>query len=83
MLDRLLTDLRVATMDPARAAPYGALENAAIGVAGGKIRYVGPVKDAPAAKETIPPAGLWVKVCVRSCVVPFRSLTRLVSREVI
>lgn len=67
MLDRLLTDLRVATMDPARAAPYGALENAAIGVAGGKIRYVGPATDAPAAKETIPCDGRWASPALIDC----------------
>ncbi|MEZ5915579.1 MAG: hypothetical protein R3C42_08160, partial [Parvularculaceae bacterium] len=59
MLDRLFTDLNIATMDSARAAPYGAVENAAIGVAGGKITYVGPAKDAPAAKETTRCAGRW------------------------
>ena len=67
MLDRLLTDLRVATMDPARAAPYGALEKAAIGVAGGKIRYVGPAKDAPAATETIPCDGRWASPALIDC----------------
>jgi len=67
MLDRLLTDLRIASMDPTRAAPYGALEKAAIGVAGGKIRYVGPAKHAPAAKETIPCDGRWASPALIDC----------------
>lgn len=67
MLDRLFTDLNIATMDSARAAPYGAVENAAIGVAGGKITYVGPAKDAPAAKETTRCAGRWASPALIDC----------------
>lgn len=41
MWDRLLIDCNVATMDPAVAAPFGAIENAAIGIQDGRIVRVG------------------------------------------
>jgi imidazolonepropionase len=41
MWDLMLTDCHVATMDPAIRAPFGAIENAALGVVDGKIVRVG------------------------------------------
>jgi imidazolonepropionase len=41
MWDRLLVDCNIATMDPAVAAPFGAIENGAIGIADGRIVRVG------------------------------------------
>jgi imidazolonepropionase len=41
MWDRLLTDCNVATMDPSVVAPFGAIEDGAIGIAGGRIVRVG------------------------------------------
>ena len=41
MWDRLLIDCHVATMDPAISAPYGAIENGAIGIVDGRIVRVG------------------------------------------
>ena len=41
MWDRLLVDCNVATMDPAVAAPFGAIENGAIGIQDGRIVRVG------------------------------------------
>ncbi len=46
MLDLLLTGARVRTFDPAR--PWAE----AVGVRGGRIAYVGPTAEAPAARET-------------------------------
>ena len=40
-LDKLWTNLNLATMDPHRTNPYGMLENACIGVIGDKIAYIG------------------------------------------
>ncbi|OFX05943.1 MAG: imidazolonepropionase [Alphaproteobacteria bacterium RIFCSPHIGHO2_12_FULL_63_12] len=67
MLDRLLTDLRMATMDPAMPGPYGALEGGAIGFRAGRIAYVGPRAAAPAAKETIALAGRWATPALIDC----------------
>ncbi|TMJ17600.1 MAG: imidazolonepropionase [Alphaproteobacteria bacterium] len=41
MWDRLLVDCNIATMDPAVAGPFGAIENGAIGMADGRIVRVG------------------------------------------
>jgi len=37
MWDRLLVDCNIATMDPAAEAPFGAIENGAIGIQDGRI----------------------------------------------
>ncbi len=67
MLDRLFTDARLATMDPAVGAPYGAIENGAVGVSGGRIAYVGPRAGAPMAKETISLGGCWATPALIDC----------------
>src|SRR6187549_2951434 len=41
MWDRLLVDCNLATMDPAIDAPFGAIENGAIGIHEGRIVRVG------------------------------------------
>lgn len=41
MWDRLLVDCNIATMDPAVAGPFGAIENGAIGIQDGRIVRVG------------------------------------------
>jgi imidazolonepropionase len=41
MWDLMLIDCHVATMDPALPAPFGSIENGAIGVADGRIVRVG------------------------------------------
>ena len=41
MWDRLLVNCTIATMDPAVAAPFGAIEDGAIGIADGRIVQVG------------------------------------------
>lgn len=67
MLDRLFTDARLATMDPDHPAPYGAIENGAIGVKDGRIRFVGAKADAPAAKESISLDGRWATPALIDC----------------
>ena len=41
MWDRLLVDCNIATMDPAVDAPFGAIENGAVGIQDGRIVRVG------------------------------------------
>lgn len=49
----LFVDLNVATMCE-RDAPYGMIENAAIAVVDGIIKWVGPVSDVPAPYKSLP-----------------------------
>ncbi len=67
MLDLLLTDARVATMDPAVAAPYGAIEAGAVGVRSGRIAYVGAAAAAPPAKHVEFLGGRWVTPALIDC----------------
>lgn len=72
MFDRLYIDARIATMDPARPAPYGAIMDGAIGVAGGRIVHVGergklakPTEQL--AAETVSLNGRWVTPALVDC----------------
>ena len=67
MLDRLYKDARIATMDPARTGPYGAVGNGAVGVLKGRIAYVGPAATAPPAQEAISFAGRWLTPALIDC----------------
>lgn len=67
MLDRLFCDVRLATMDVARRAPYGAIDDGAVGVANGRIVYVGPKAGAPAAREQVPLGGGWLTPALIDC----------------
>ena len=67
MLDRLFTDTRIATMDPAHPAPYGAVEQGAIGVKDGRIRYVGAKAQAPEARDTVSLDGRWATPALIDC----------------
>lgn len=49
--DLLVTDIHVATMVARPGDPYGALQNAAIGIADGRITWVGPVSEVPAGER--------------------------------
>ena len=55
----LLTNARFATMRPG-GAPYGALEDAALLIEDGRIAWLGPQGEAPAAVETADLGGRWV-----------------------
>jgi len=63
--DLLLENCNAATM--AGAAPYGAVEDAAIGITGDTISFVGPRKDAGAAKERIDLKNRWVTPGLIDC----------------
>ncbi|HKY95746.1 MAG TPA: imidazolonepropionase [Kiloniellales bacterium] len=52
MWDRLYLDCRLATMERG-GAPYGAIDSAALGVAGGKLAYVGTAADLPGRPEAL------------------------------
>jgi imidazolonepropionase len=63
--DLLLENCNVATM--AGDAPYGAIEDAAIGIGGDKIAWVGPRKDAGQSKERIDLKKRWVTPGLIDC----------------
>ncbi len=62
MWDLLLIDCNVATMDPAVRAPFGAIENGAIGVADGRVVRVGRRSELAGyrAKRVEKLGGAWV-----------------------
>jgi imidazolonepropionase len=68
MWDVLLTDCHAATMT-ARAAPYGAIHDAAIAISGERVAWIGPAKDLPQteAKETRHLDGAWVTPGLIDC----------------
>jgi imidazolonepropionase len=67
-LDLLLTDCRAATMAPGDAA-YGAIEDAAIGIADGRIAWIGRRQDMPRAiaREAARLGGRWVTPGLIDC----------------
>ena len=69
MWDRLLTDCHVATMDPAVAAPFGAIEDGAIGIQDGRIVRVGRRIDLAGyrAQRVEPLGGAWVTPGLIDC----------------
>jgi imidazolonepropionase len=54
-------------MDPIRGVPFGAVENGAIGVEGGRIAYAGPLASAPAARESRSLGGRWATPALIDC----------------
>ncbi len=66
--DLLLTDARMATMDPAMP-DYGIVENATVGVQGGNIAWAGPRREAPdvRANETRSLHGQWLTPALIDC----------------
>jgi imidazolonepropionase len=66
--DVLLTDCRAATMGKS-GQPYGAIEDAAIAIASGKIAWVGQRGDLPTgeARETVKLGGRWVTPGLIDC----------------
>ncbi len=66
MTDRLLTDCHVATM-AAQGGAYGAIEDGAILIRDGRIAWVGPRVDAPAADVVERLEGRWVTPGLIDC----------------
>jgi len=64
--DLLLENCRTATM-AGGDTPYGAVEDAAIGITGDRIAWVGPRKDAGAATERIDLRNRWVTPGLIDC----------------
>lgn len=60
--DRLWTQARLATMSPAIAASYGAIEDGVVAARDGRIVYAGARSEAPSfrATETIDCGGRWI-----------------------
>jgi imidazolonepropionase len=69
MWDRLLVDCNLATMDPAIDAPFGAIENGAIGIQDGRIVRVGRRTELAGyqAKKVEPLNGAWVTPGLIDC----------------
>lgn len=69
MWDRLLVDCRLATFDEAPGNPLGLVENAAIGIADGKIVRVGKRTELAGfrAKEVVALGGAWVTPGLIDC----------------
>ena len=69
MWDRLLTDCRIATMNPAPGNPLGIIENGAIGIQDGRIVRVGTRTEMAGnrASEVLPLGGAWVTPGLIDC----------------
>jgi imidazolonepropionase len=69
MWDRLLVDCNIATMDPNVDAPFGAIENGAIGIQDGRIVRVGRRTELAGnqAKKVEPLHGAWVTPGLVDC----------------
>jgi imidazolonepropionase len=66
--DRLFTDVRLATMDPARPG-LGSIENGLLAIRDGRILYAGAASEAPAiaARETTRCDGRWMTPGLIDC----------------
>lgn len=69
MWDRLLVDCNIATMDPQVDAPFGAIENGAIGIADGRIVRVGRRTELAGyqAAKVEPLHGAWITPGLVDC----------------
>jgi len=69
MWDRLLVDCNIATMDPDVGAPFGAIENGAIGIADGRIVRVGRRTELAGyqARSVEPLHGAWITPGLIDC----------------
>lgn len=67
MLDLLLTDARLATMDLAVPRPYGAVAAGAVGIKDGRIAFAGPSAEAPPARHVEFLGGRWVTPALIDC----------------
>jgi imidazolonepropionase len=69
MWDRLLVDCNIATMDPDVGAPFGAIENGAIGIQDGRVVRVGRRTELAGyqAKKVEPLHGAWITPGLVDC----------------
>ncbi|MEA3014497.1 MAG: imidazolonepropionase [Sphingomonadales bacterium] len=69
MWDRLLVDCNIATMDPEVGAPFGAIENGAIGIQDGRIVRVGGRTELAGyqARKVEPLHGAWITPGLVDC----------------
>ena len=69
MWDRLLVDCNIATMDPAVEAPFGAIENGAVGIQDGRIVRVGRRTELAGyqARQVEPLGGAWITPGLVDC----------------
>ncbi|MBA3525465.1 MAG: imidazolonepropionase [Pseudomonadota bacterium] len=69
MWDRLLTDCRVATMEPAAGNPLGIIEQGAVGIQDGRIVRAGKRTELAGyqAREVVPLGGAWVTPGLVDC----------------
>ena len=69
MWDRLLTDCNIATMDPGFDAPFGTIEDGAIGIEDGRIVHVGRRAELAgrSARSVEPLGGAWVTPGLVDC----------------
>jgi imidazolonepropionase len=69
MWDILLLDCHAATMGAQAQMPYGAIPDAAIAIANGRIAWIGPAGECPptAARETRRLGGAWVTPGLIDC----------------
>ena len=69
MWDRLLVDCNIATMDPAVGAPFGAIENGAVGIQDGRIVRVGRRVELAGyqARKVEPLGGAWLTPGLIDC----------------
>ncbi|SFD10693.1 imidazolonepropionase [Microbulbifer thermotolerans] len=67
--DLLITNIHAATMDPAIRGGYGAVEDAAVAVTGGKIVWLGSRKELPdcSADEVVDGEGQWLTPGLIDC----------------
>ena len=68
--DLLVVNATVATMDPARPDPYGLVPDGAVGVAEGRVGWIGPMADLPpgtGASHTVDAAGAIVTPGLVDC----------------
>ncbi|SDK54721.1 imidazolonepropionase [Microbulbifer yueqingensis] len=67
--DLLLTNLHAATMDPSIPGGYGAVEDAAVAVTGGRIVWIGPRRELPecTADRVIDGEGQWLTPGLVDC----------------
>ena len=66
MSDLVMTNLRLATLEPG-GAPYGEAAGDAIAFAGGRIAWIGRSRDAPPAARRLDGAGRWATPGLVDC----------------